>query len=754
VRTASLFTVTFSFVALLPVQGLQAQGTMADYERFLKYRERMQPLATGIVNEANWIGKTNRFWYSRTTAKGVEYLIADTAGAKTAAFDQDRLAKALADATGETVDGNKLRLGGILFKPDDGSVQFFAMNARWSLDLNSYKLTKLSSQPVFGSITGPGVAEVHTPVASPDGKQELVIQNYNVWVRAKGSKQAVALSTDGSEFNYYALSNEAWSPNGKFAAAYRIRPGQRRKITYVESSPADQVQPKTRVTTYVKPGDALDVPMPVLFDVEKRKQFEIESSLFANPYWVSPFEWRKDSRAFTFEYNQRGHQVYRVIEVDAATGKPRAVVDEKVATFFCYYSKHFRKDVGDGKEVIWMSERDGWNHLYLIDGATGAVKTQITKGEWVVRSVAAVDEEKHQIYFVASGMDRGKDPYFRQLFRVNFDGTGLTRLTTADADHDVRVSPDYQTFVSTASRVDLPAVTELRRTSDGSVVASLEKADDTALRAAGWKPPEVITSKGRDGKTDIWGVLYRPSNFDASRKYPVLEYIYAGPHDSFVPKTFSPLNDMQAVAELGFIVVQMDGMGTSNRSKAFHDVCWKNIGDAGFPDRIAWHKTVAAKYAWYDVERLGIYGHSAGGQNSLGALLFHGDFYKAAASSAGCHDNRMDKISWNEQWMGWPVGPEYAASSNVDHAANLKGKLLLAVGELDTNVDPSSTMQVVNALIKAKKTFDLLFLPGANHGGWGEYWDRKRADFFVRTLLGVEPPNWNSVGTEVRSTAP
>ncbi len=722
-----------------------AQGTLADYERSIRLRDRFQPLATGITGEARWIGKTGRFWYSRSSAKGNEYIVADTEGGKNPAFDHDRLAKALSAATGETHNPNRLRLTGLQFAAEENAIEFITGNERWKAELSNYTVSKLPSRlPAFGGVPGPRVMEEQRPVASPDGKHEIYLQNYNVWLRPKGSpKNAVALSTDGSEGNYYALSSQAWAPDGKKVAVYRVRTGQRRRLIYVESSPADQVQPRTKETTYVKPGDALDIPQPVLFDVAARKQFVIDNSRFPNPYSMSAIAWRKDSRAFTFEYNQRGHQVYRLVEVDAAMGQPRTIVDEKSPTFFCYYSKRFRGDIADGKEVIWMSERDGWNHLYLYDGVTARVKNQITKGEWVVRSVAAVDEDRRQVYFVASGMDNGKDPYLRHLFRVGFDGTGLQRLTVADADHNVAVSPDFQFFTDTHSRVDLAPVTELRRTADASLVATLEQVDDAALRSAGWRPPEVIATKGRDGKTDIWGVLYRPSNFDASRKYPVIEYIYAGPHDSFVPKTFSPANQMQATAELGFVVVQMDGMGTSNRSKAFHDVCWRNIGDAGFPDRIGWHKTVAAKYSFYDIERLGIFGHSAGGQNSLGALLFHGDFYKAAASSAGCHDNRMDKISWNEQWMGWPVGPEYAASSNVDHAHKLKGKLLLAVGELDTNVDPSSTMQVVNALIKAKKTFDLLFLPGAGHGGWGDYWDRKRADFFVRNLLGVNPPDWN-----------
>jgi dipeptidyl aminopeptidase/acylaminoacyl peptidase len=400
-----------------------------------------------------------------------------------------------------------------------------------------------------------------------------------------------------------------------------------------------------------------------------------------------------------------------------------------------------------------MSERDGWNHLYLVDGATGAVKNQITKGEWAVRGVEKVDEEARQIWFSAGGVTAGKDPYLLHVYRINFDGSGLTAITKADANHDVALSPDMTFYVDTYSRVDLPTVSELRRTQDGSLVAELERVDVAELVKAGWKPPEVFSAKGRDGATDIWGVIVRPSHFDPKKRYPVIENIYAGPHGSHVPKTFSAFLPHQAQAELGFIVVQIDGMGTSNRSKAFHDVAWQNLKDAGFPDRILWHKAVAVKYPSYDITRVGIYGGSAGGQNSLGALLFHSDFYKVAVSFVGCHDNRMDKIWWNEQWMGWPIGPQYSASSNVDNAWRLQGRVLLVAAELDQNVDPSSTMQVVNALIKANKVFDLLVIPGGGHsagrtGDHAEYGARKQYDFFVSHLLGLTPPDWN------RSVAP
>ena len=333
-------------------------------------------------------------------------------------------------------------------------------------------------------------------------------------------------------------------------------------------------------------------------------------------------------------------------------------------------------------------------------------------------------------YFSASGKEPG-DPYFTYYYRINFDGTGMMLLTEGEGNHEADFSPDHKYLVDTWSTVNTPPVSVLRKTEDGSRLMVIEEADISKLLETGIRLPEVFTAKGRDGVTDIWGIIIRPTDFDPSRKYPVIEDIYAGPHSSFVPKSFRPAaTAMHQLAELGFIVVKIDGMGTSNRSKAFHDVCWKNIKDAGFPDRILWMKAAAEKYPYMDLERVGVYGTSAGGQNAAGAVLFHPEFYKVAVASCGCHDNRMDKMWWNEQWMGWPVGEEYAQSSNVDNAWRLKGRLLLINGEMDNNVDPASTMQVVNALIKANKEFEYVFLPGARHTSGGVLRGTETAGFF------------------------
>ncbi len=574
---------------------------------------------------------------------------------------------------------------------------------------------------------------------SPDGQWSAFIKDHNVGIRNVETEEEILLTDDGTEENAYDV-RFYWSPDSTRLVVLRTRKGDERTVYLIESSPDDQLQPKLHEMSYRKPGDQIPISKPHLFDIEGRCHITIPDELFPNPWSISDLRWSPDSRRFTFLYNQRGHQVLRIVAVDAATGEPRTIVEERSETFIDYAGKQFSHYVEDANEIIWMSERDGWNHLYLYDADTGYVKNQITRGPWVVRGVESVDDEKRQIWFQAGGIRPGQDPYYVHLCRVNFDGTGLVVLTEGDGTHEVTFSPDRRFLLDRWSRVDQPPVTELRKAEDGRLICELERADWDALLSTGWRPPERFVAKGRDGKTDIYGIIIRPSAFDPSKTYPVIEQIYAGPQGAFVPKSFGLQTKQGAIAELGFIVVQIDGMGTSNRSKAFHDICWKNLGDSGFPDRILWMKAAAEKYPCMDLTRVGIYGGSAGGQSTLRGLLAYGDFYKVGVADCGCHDNRMDKIWWNELWMGWPIDPHYEEQSNVTQAHKLEGKLLLTVGELDRNVDPASTMQVVNALIEADKDFDLLIVPGGGHGvGETPYASRRRMDFFVRHLLGVEP---------------
>ncbi len=569
---------------------------------------------------------------------------------------------------------------------------------------------------------------------SPDGRWEAFVRDNNLWVRELSSGAEKQLSDNGRADDPYRPPL-VWSPDGQYLAAIQEVQVPKRKIYFVESSPADQLQPRLHERDYVKPGDPVPRPRPRLFHVASGQSITVDESLIENPWSIDRFHWSPDSNRFSFLFNQRGHQLLRVITVDVKSGQTRVLVEETSPTFIDYAHKLYLRWLDDTNELLWMSERSGWNHLYLFDAITGELKHQVTRGQWLVRSVEQVDEKERELLIRIMGYYPDQDPYHMHYARVSFDGARFILLTQDDGTHTLQFSPNGKYYLDTWSRVDRPPVTQLRRFSDGSLICLLEEADISEWLASGSRMPERFVAKGRDGQTDIWGVIYRPTHLEPGRRYPVLEDLYAGPQGFFVPKAFQASRRSQSLAEEGYIVVKIDGMGTNWRSKAFHDVCWKNLADAGLPDRVLWIRAAAERYPEMDLNRVGVFGTSAGGQSAMRALIDHGDFYKAAVADCGCHDNRMDKIWWNELWMGWPVGPHYEASSNVVHAHRMKGKLLLAVGEMDTNVDPASTMQVVNALIKANKDFELLVVPGAGHGvmrsGYG--WRRLR-DFFRRTL--------------------
>ena len=708
-------TTLFIFCLLAMAFGAESaasQVTRADYERadtILKCSDRVYSPAI----HPEWIDSSHYFWYKNHEKEGdFYYLVNAESGKKQRAADKKGLAAFFSK--------KQKKLAESLLKEEE------KRSDRWRRH-----------------------EEAPAPVVSPDKKWEAYVKDNNLYLspvrdekEKDKPKEEIALTMDGTANLRYDGWSIIWSPDSRKLATVKVRDVQERRIPLIESSPSSQKQPILQWRDYAKPGDVLPVYLPVLFDVEAHKQMALNVTSYENQFYLNLTGWREDSRAFTFEFNQRGHQRYVIGEVNAADGSIRHLVDEQTKTFIYYYN-NYRYDLDDGKELLWISERDGWRHLYLIDGTSGQVKRQVTKGEWVLRQVDYVDETNRVVYFTASGFNKGEDPYNLHYCRINLDGTGFTDMTPENGNHRVTFSADRSYFTDVYSRPDLPPVSQLKRTSDASVVAGLQRCDVSALQAEGWQMPEVFCAKGRDGQTDIWGNIYRPMHFDASKSYPVVEFIYAGPHDSHVDKDFKPAHHLVSqLVELGFIVVSIDGMGTSNRSKAFHDVCWKNLKDAGFPDRIAWMKAAGAKYKYMDLNRVGIYGWSAGGQNAMAALLFHNDFYKVAVALCGCHDNRMDKIWWNEQWMGYPIDVSYSTSSNVDNAYRLKGKLLLINGELDDNVDPASTLQVVSALMKANKNFEQLYLPGKTHSLGGPFEMHKMHDFFVKNLLGQEPPEW------------
>jgi len=731
--------------ALLGASSALAQGTKSDYER----ANGLQKLTSNKVLKAkvqpNWFADNTRFWYRNDLAGGAkEFVLVDAETAlRQPAFDHPKLAEALSKASKKSQKADHLPFETIDLNDKGDAVRFSALGKHWKYDLSTFELTEEGEAPKKKeNARKPEKRHRRRPrssAKSPDKKWIAFVKQGNLHVRDAESKEEFVLASDADDDHFYE-SRFHWSPDSSKLVGLRTKRSQQHTVHLIESSPKDQVQPKLHSHQYLKPGDQIAQTKPRLFDVTRRKKIPIDDALFSNPWSVNEVRWRNDSSRFTFLYNQRGHQVLRVVVVDAETGEAGALINEQSDTFVDYAFKKFTHYVDGTNEIIWMSERNGWNHLYLYDSRTGSVKNQITKGEWVVRGVDRVDEENRQIWFRAAGIYQGQDPYYIHYCRINFDGSDLVLLTSGNGTHSIEYSPDGEYFIDTYSRVDLPPVTELRRADDGQLVCELERADSSNLSSINWQTPERFVAKARDDDTDIYGVIFRPTSFAPTLKYPIIEKIYAGPHGSFVPKKFSAYHSAQSLAELGFIVVQIDGMGTSNRSKAFHDVCWKNLGDSGLPDRVAWIKSAAKKYSYMDITRVGIYGGSAGGQSSTRAVLSHGDFYKVAVSDCGCHDNRMDKIWWNELWMGWPVGPHYEEQSNVTNAHKLQGKLLLIVGELDRNVDPASTMQVVDALIKADKDFDMLVVPGGGHGiAESPYGKRRRRDYFVQLLLGVEP---------------
>lgn len=738
------------YVAFLCQNIVFAQGRVEDYIRVEENAKRFRNSLFNSPRSFHWIKDKHELWYINNSRNGKVFMLVDVKKQhQQPAFNHERLAASLGKLMNAEFKAGDLPFNQIEFASDKRSIEFEVDSAVVKCNLKDYKceVTAVKPPKKSGNYYWANAFDERNnpPVVSPDGKHTAFIRDNNVFIRSKDGEE-FQLSYDGSGGMFYS-SYIYWSPDSRMLVAYKVDPAETRIMNLIESSPADQLQPRLHERYYLKPGDKVAQRFPQLFLVDSKKHVAIDESLLRGQFDLDQIRWSADSRFFTFEWNERGHQNYKVLRVDCPDGKVSTVIHEKSNTFIDYSGKRYRYDVKD-QEVIWASERSGWNHLYLYDLETGRVKNQITSGDWVVRNVIKVDEEKRQIIFTAAGIYPDQDPYLTHYCIVNFDGSGLKKLTSFNADHSLFFSDDYEYFVDSYSRVDLAPRSEVYQTSNLKRIMQIQRADTTDLESNGWKAPEVFTAKGRDNETDIWGILIRPMNFDRNKKYPVIEMVYAGPQSFYVPKTFrGNYDELRSLADLGFMVVQVDGMGTSGRSKKFHDVCFKNLKDAGFQDRILWIKALGEKYPYIDTERVGIFGGSAGGQNAAGALIFHSDFYSVAVASCGCHDNRMDKIWWNEQWMGYPVGPEYAESSNIVNACKLKGKLQLIVGELDDNVDPASTYQLVNALINNDKDFELIVLPGVNHTGGGKYGTRKRRDFFVKHLLNVDPPSWDLIYT-------
>ena len=739
--------------------------TASDYQRaekFLPYNTT--PLVFHKVR-ATWL-PGDRFWYRDTGPDRIEFVLFDAArGTHQPAFDHAKVAAALSAAAGKSYDAAHLPFMTFEFSEDEKAISFTVRGQDWRCDLQANRCTS----------RGEGRETEREPapeVNSPDGKSAAFIRDWNLWLRDVASGKETQLTTDGVKDFGYATDNAGWihsdrpillwSPDSKKIATFQQDQRGTGEMYLVETRVG---HPKLEEWKYPLPGDKVVTMIErVIIDLggdggglkvirlqmppDQHRSTLCDDVECRGGEWAD-VEWSPDAKHLAFVSTSRDHKHETLRLADAATGAVRDVMEEGVATQF---------ESGQGRvnwhylpasnEVIWCSERDGWSHLYLYDLTTGRLKNQITSGEWPVTQVLHVDEKNRVIYFVADGREK-ENPYFSQSYRVAFDGRNLTLLTPEDGDHEVEMSPSGQYFVDSYSKPGVPAVTVVRD-DNGKLMSTVTHEDISKLVANGWKPPVPITVKARDSVTDLYGLMYEPTNIDRSKKYPIINNIYPGPQGGSVHGwSFAEASgDCQALAELGFVVVQIEGMGNPLRSKKFHDFYYGNMGDNTLPDQITGMKQLAAKYAWIDIDRAGIWGHSGGGYATADAMFRYPDFFKVGIAESGNHDNREYEDDWGERYQGLLVRnadgtTNYDDQANENLAKNLRGHLLLAHGTMDDNVPPYNTLLVVDALIKANKDFDLLLLPNQHHGYGAEsaYMTRRRWDYFVRYLLGVEPPH-------------
>jgi len=772
--------------------GAQRAVSSAEYaraERFMSYNTT--PLVFGTSIRATWL-PNDRFWYRTVTPSGAELIIVDPArGTRARLFDNSRLAGAIATALGvapqtlgQATTESELDTDGRMVTVTIGGkrVTCDVETTRCGAAVDDRERANAGGRSGRGGRGGGGrggrgAANGRPPeTISPDGKLGAFIRDWNLWIRDVATGRETQLTHDGVTDFGYATDNAGWtnsdrailvwSPDSKKIATFQQ---DQRGVGDMYLVSTRVGHPELRAWKYPLPGDSIVTTIQrVIIDLSGGAPHTIRLQMAADQHrstlcdhvacrggdWAD-VEWYPDGSHLAFVSTSRDHK-HEVLRVaDAATGAVRDVLDEDVKTQ--YESGNGRVNwhvLPASNEVIWFSERDNWGQLYLFDLATGKLKQQITTGDGNVTQLLRVDEKTRTLYFQGVGKENGRDPYFRHFYKIGMNGKGLTLLTPEDADHDVALSPSGRYFIDTYSKPDVPQTIVLRD-ANGKLVANLEKADVSRLLATGWKPPVPITVKARDGKTDLYGLMYVPTSLDSTKKYPIINHIYPGPQTGSVGgRSFSPARgDAQALAELGFVVVEIDGMGTPWRSKAFHDFYYANMGDNTLPDQIAGMKELATRFKWIDIDRAGIYGHSGGGFATADAMFRYPDFFKVGISESGNHDNREYEDDWGERYQGLLTrGPNgstnYDDQANENIARNLKGKLLLAHGTMDNNVPPYNTYLVVDALIKANKDFDLLMLPNQAHGYASEsnYMTRRRWDYFVKNLLGEEPPKEYELG--------
>ena len=733
-----------------------AQGSLEDYQRAEKFLPgNVRHLVYVADVTPHWIEKTNRFWYRRVGAKvgskESEFVLVDAEqNTSRPAFDHERLATALSQAAKQEYSATALPFSEIEFVDGGKAIRFSVDGAQWSCTLATYECQKEQAHP-----------ETTNEVLSPNKRWAASVKEHNLYLRDVSTGTLLQLTNDGVPGWDYATPLPSlrvmvdqgteevkqaaavfWSPDSSKLVTYRIDSRNSGRFTSLQFVPPDQLRPRAFTYVYPLPGEVLAKAEPIIFDIQSGKRIDVQSPAIELPFQDGPgFDWFPDSKSFYYDDDARGFKAKELRVVDASTGEQKVVVREQADSYLDPGETFYRFVEATG-EILWSSERDGWNHLYIYNRKTGQLENQITQGPWVVRGIEHIDEKNRRVYFLANGREKGEDPYQAHLYSVGFDGKGLQLLSPENANHSVSVSPDGTFFVDNYSRPDLPGEAVLRRTKDGSEVRVLEKTDATELLKTGWKFAEPFQGKAADGATDLYGLIWRPSNFDAAKKYPIVEFVYTGPQWFFVPKSLGGTLGLQSMAELGFVVVMVDGRGTAGRSRAFHQFSYRNLGGS-FEDHVAMIKQMAERYPYMDATRVGIFGTSAGGYGAAHAMLAFPEFYKVGVSTSGDHDARLDKAWWNEAYQGYPVQDDYAAQSNVTIASRLEGHLLLEHGDIDDNVHPVETIRFVDALMKANKNFDMLFVPNMFHGESGEhalYLVRRRWDYFVQYLLGVTPP--------------
>ena len=739
--------------------------TLEDYQNAAKHlSSNLNQYVYNSVNSIQW-KSTDYLTYQKTVKGGTQFMKVDIANKqKSEAFDHQKVADKLNALLEKEYTATTLPFRSFTFNDDISAIEFSIERTSYSCDLNSYEITEKE---------GSSARRSRNESVSPNGKLAAYIKDYNLWVKNLETGKSKQVTFDGFEDFGYATNNAGWiksdvpvlkwSPDSKKIATMQQ---DARGVGEMYLTSTNVGHPKLEAWKYALPGDKIifqiervvvhvdGTPKTVRLKTDRDYQRSTTTDHIAD--WDGTFldlNWSDDSEDIYFISSSRDHKIANLKVANSNTGKVSSIYTEEIAT---YYESGVDAEnwyaLPSTNEFLWFSERDNWGHLYLYDLISGELKHQITKGDWAVQQVLKIDEEKRQIIFTAGGKEEG-NPYHRYVYRIGFDGNNLVNLTPNKGDHSISPNTDWTYFVDTYSSTDTPPVSVIRN-AEGAIVIELETTDITDLKANGWQQPIEFITKARDNETDLYGIMYLPSHYNENKKYPVLNYIYPGPQAGSVGNYSwrATRRDNQALAELGFVVVAVDAMGTPKRSKSFHDAYYGNLGDNGLPDNITTIKQLAERYKGMDIERVGIWGHSGGGFASTGALLRYPDFYDVAVSGAGNHDNRNYEADWGEKWHGLLENNELEGegdgTTNYDSQANqllvnnLKGKLLITHGSMDNNVPPSNTMLVVEALIKANKDFDFILFPNKRHG-YGDmtnYMTRRKWDYFVKHLKNAEPP--------------